>query len=177
MKKDKGLYLGAAILGALLLLGLAKDAPARIGGWLYGQALRVADTEGRGGTVINTLGTGDAYIQGDLEVAGQQFSIVPATQVIGAGGTIAADACGGLKRISATADRTTDTTNTFTAPAAGNVGCKMLVVNVDSVDTIYLDANTAFPVTTAASIALGPKGSITVVSDGTYWHHSSWTEY
>jgi len=176
MKMKKSSVLGLAAAG-VLLAALSVPVSARIAGWLYGQTLRVADTEGRGGTVINTLGVGDAYIQGDLEVAGQQFSAAPATQVIGAASTIAADACGGLKRISATADRTTDTTATFTAPAAGNAGCCMLVVNVDTVDTIYLDSNTAFPLTNVASAALGPKGSINVCSDGTYWQHTAWTEY
>lgn len=108
---------------------------------------------------------------------GPQIVEVPASEVIGAGGTITADACGGLKRISATADRTTDTTNTFTAPSAANKGCKMLVVNVSATQTIYLDSNTLFPVTSAASLAIGPKGSVWVVSDGTTWHHSAWTEY
>ena len=176
MMNEKMKKVGTAVLG-VLLLGLAVTAGAKISGYLYGKSLRVADTEGRGGTVINTLGDGDAYIQGDLEVAGQQFSATPATQVIGTAGTITADACGGLKRISAVGDKTTDTTATFTAPAAGNAGCCMLVVNVDTVDTIYLDSNTAFPLTGAASAALGPKGSINVCSDGTTWHHDAWTEY
>lgn len=176
--KMKKLVLGLAAAGVLLaLFGMvALTAHARIAGWLYGQALRVADTEGRGGTVINTLGTGDAYIQGDLEVAGQQYDIVPSTEVVAAAETIEADACGGLKRISCTGDITTGTTNTFTAPASTNKGCQMLVVQVGS-GTCYLDSNGLFPVTNAASIALGQYGSILVVSDGSFWRHGAWTEY
>ena len=174
--KSKMKFLGAG-LGLLMAVSMTTVAVARTAGWLYGRTLRIADTEGRGGTVINTLGDGDAFIQGDLEVQGQQFSATPATQVIAAGGTIAADACGGLKRISSVNDQTTDTTNTFTAPAAGNAGCCMTVINVDTVDTIYLDSNPAFPLTNVASAALGPKGSIRVCSDGTTWHHERWTEY
>jgi hypothetical protein len=176
MNKGIKLVLGVAAAGVLLFGLTAGDVAARTVGWLYGRTLRVASTEGRDGTVINTLGDGDAYIQGDLEVAGQNYMVVPATETISAAGTITANACGGLKRITSSGDVTTGTTNTFTAPASTNKGCKMLVVNVGS-GTIYLDSNALFSVTTAASIPLGPKGSVNVVSDGSVWLHDSWTEY
>lgn len=108
---------------------------------------------------------------------GNMLTVTPAAQVIAAGGTIAADACGGLKRISAASDVTTDTTNTIAAPSASNAGCAMMIVNMSATQTIYLDSNTAFPLTNVASAALGPNGSIEVVSDGTFWLHQRWTEY
>lgn len=62
-----------------------------------------------------------------------------------------------IKKIDATADRTTDTANTFTAPAAGNEGCCMTVVNVDDTNTITLDANPNFAAPAGADVGLGPK--------------------
>ena len=72
------------------------------------------------------------------------FFVMPATQTIAASGTITADACGGIKRITAGAPVTTDTTNTITKPDPRlNRGCEMLVVNVGT-NTITLDANALF---------------------------------
>ena len=187
--------LGAATLGVLLAVGLYTDVIARTEGWLYGNTLRVASTEGRDGTPGNTLGAGDAYIQDALEVdgaaqfdgavtltgavtnTGQTYSVIVATETIVAASTITANACGSLKRILAATDVTTDVTLTLTRPSSSIAGCKMLIVNVSAVSTIYLDSNALFGVTTAASLPLGPKGSVLVWTDGSVWWHSAWTEY
>lgn len=72
------------------------------------------------------------------------FFVMPATQTIAASGTIAADACGSIKRVTAGAPVTTNTTNTITKPdPALNRGCQMLIVNVGT-NTITLDANALF---------------------------------
>lgn len=178
MKNLKAKYLGAAVLGVLLAGAFATDVVARSTGWLYGRTLRVASTEGRDGTVTNTLGDGDVYVQGDLEVGTKILGPVPATQTVAATFTIAADACGGIKRVTSASDVTSDTTDTFTAPAVGNKGCKMLVKNV-GVHQILLDFNTKFPVGAggAASMRLDTGGSVLVESDGTSWHFGPWTEY
>jgi len=177
MKNMKG-YLGAAVLGVLLAAGFAGDVVARTTGWLYGRTLRVASTEGRDGTVTNTLGDGDAYIQGDLEVGTKVLTPVPATQTVAASFTITADACGGIKRVTSASDVTSDTTNTFTAPAASNKGCKMFVKNV-GVHQVILDFNTLFAggAGGAASLRLDTGGSVIVWSDGAAWHFGPWTEY
>ena len=177
MKNLKQKYLGAAVLG-VLLLGLTTIAVARSAGWLHGRILRVASTEGRDGTPNNTLGDGDAYVQGDLEVGTKLLAPIPATQTVAAGFTVTADACGGLKRITSASDVTSDTTDTFTAPAAANTGCRMLIKNVGVHQTL-LDFNTKFPVGAgaAASLLLDKGGAVSVVSDGTSWHFGAWTEY
>jgi hypothetical protein len=71
---------------------------------------------------------------------------------------------------------TSDTTNTISAPSSSNAGCRMLIVNVGT-KTIYLDSNALFGVTSAASLPIGPKGSVSVWSDGSVWWHGAWTEY
>lgn len=73
----------------------------------------------------------------------QHTAIRPAAETIGAGGTITADACGGTKRVTSTAARTTSTSNTFTAPSALLAGCEMLLVNVGAF-AITLDNNANF---------------------------------
>lgn len=91
---------------------------------------------------------------------------MPAAQTIGAGGTVAADACGGLKRISSAGVVTTDTTNTFTAPAAANAGCCMDVVNMNAADAITLDNNASFKSAGAADVVLGAYDTVRVCSTG-----------
>lgn len=110
----------------------------------------------------------DATITGTI-TAGVILGPVPTTQVIAATNTIAADACGGLKRISSASAVTTNTTNTFTAPAAGNKGCVMFLYNVNASDAITLDNNALFESTDGADVVLDAKGRIAVVSDGAVW--------
>jgi hypothetical protein len=178
----KNWYLGAAVLGVLLTVSFTAPAFARVLGRMYANSLHVeneprANTSGR-----FTLGNDDAYIKGKLEVDGsvyldgQNYSVVPATQTVAASFTITADACGGLKRIDSAGDVTSDTTNTISAPSSSNAGCRMLIVNVGT-KTIYLDSNALFGVTSAASLPIGPKGSVSVWSDGSVWWHGAWTEY
>lgn len=98
-------------------------------------------------------------------MAASYLHFLPPTETIAAGGTITADACGGIKRITATAARTTDTTNTFAAPAAANAGCAMDVVNI-STDAITLDANLLFNGAGAANVVLGSSDTVRVISTG-----------
>jgi hypothetical protein len=92
----------------------------------------------------------------------------PAAQTIASGDTVAADACLGVKRVTAAGAVTTSTTNTFTAPAAANAGCWMLVCNTGS-NTITLDNNSNFKSIGGADIALTADDCTAVVSDGTVW--------
>jgi len=115
------------------------------------------------------------FLKGQWFAASQLY---PAIQTIGAGGTIAADACGGLKRITSTADRTTSTTNSFTAPATksdtGNAGCTMDVVNVGDY-AITIDYNALFNGAGAANVVLGSSDTVRVASDGAMWYQVSGT--
>lgn len=89
----------------------------------------------------------------------------PAVQTIAAGNTIADDACGSIKRIDAAGAVSTDTTNTFTAPATGNAGCIMQVCNEGSF-AITLDDNTNFHSPADADVGLAANACISVASSG-----------
>lgn len=131
----------------------------------------------KGTTVIDSTGaiTGAGGFTGNItgnvtgNVTGQVFGTTPTTQVIGAAGTIAADACGGIKRISSAAPVTTNTTNTFTAPAAANKGCVLNVCNVNAADAITLDNNVLFQSAAAGDVALAGLECVLVGSDGAVW--------
>lgn len=102
----------------------------------------------------------------DIKAATNVRGGVAATQVIGAGGTIAADSCGGVKRVSSAAAVTTDTTNTFTAPAAANAGCVLHVCNENAADAITLDFNANFQSAAAGNVVLGALDCVSVASSG-----------
>ncbi|MCE7887452.1 MAG: hypothetical protein DYH13_08150 [Alphaproteobacteria bacterium PRO2] len=110
---------------------------------------------------------------GLAEPASRFVVAAPSTEVIGAAATITANACGTVKRLSATANRTTNTTDTFTAPTASYAGCCMDVVNVDTVDTITLDSNAKFVTGPGTDLAVGPGKAVRVCSDGTSWYQAS----
>lgn len=94
----------------------------------------------------------------------------PADQTIGAGGTVAADACGTWKPITAAGAVTTSTTDTFAAPANANIDCCMDVVNVGT-NAITLDNNARFYSAGAVDVVLGAQDSVRVCSAGagTWW--------
>ena len=103
---------------------------------------------------------------GDTDLTAGPFQVSPPTaQTISAGNTIAADACGTLKKITAAGTVTTDTTDTFTAPAAANEGCCMDVANVGS-NAITLDNNALFASAGAADVVLGANDTVRVCSSG-----------
>lgn len=97
----------------------------------------------------------------------------PATQTIGAGGTIAADSCGGVKNITAAGAVTTDTTDSITAPAAANTNCAMLVCNVGATNAITIDKNANILLQGGADVALLGNSCIGVVSNGTVWRQTT----
>lgn len=115
-------------------------------------------------TALNQSGGGSART---LDAVGGRMTMV-AAQTIGAGGIVAADMCGGIKRISSAGVVTTDTTDSFTAPAAGNAGCVMHVCNTGA-NNITLDNNAHFKSIGGADIVMTPDDCTTVGSDGTVW--------
>jgi hypothetical protein len=114
--------------------------------------------------IVSTI-TGGPAVQ--LDVIGVRL-IPPATETLTGGATITANACGGLKRLTAAGAVTTSLTATFTAPAPANAGCTMLVCNVGA-NTITLDTNAAFKSIAGADIVLTADDCTAVASDGTVW--------
>jgi len=150
--------LGAGAL-VLLVIGVAYAQTVQTHTEIYDfvNGIRLATVYNRARQVMVTLGA-----------SGVQ-TMMPVTQTIAAGGTIAADACGGYKRITAAGAVTTSTTSTFTAPDATQVGaCSMTVCNVGA-NTITLDNNAQFKSISGADIVLTADDCTMVVSDGTIW--------
>ena len=110
---------------------------------------------------------GSGVSKTSVTATGQILIHVQAVQTIAAGNTITADACGGIKQIDAAGAVTTDTTNTFTAPAASNRGCCMDVIHIGAANNITLDANANF--NAAADVVMTPCDSLRVCSNGTDW--------
>lgn len=114
-----------------------------------------------------TIDSGGDIAISATNVAPSSLFIVdpPAAQTIAAGNTITANACGTLKLITAAGAVTTDTTNTFTAPAAANEGCCMEVLNVGA-NAITLDQNALTFSNGAADVVLGANDSAKFCSTG-----------
>jgi len=93
----------------------------------------------------------------------------PAAQTIAETNTITDDACGTAKLITAAGAVTTSTSATFTAPAAGNEGCCMDVINVGA-QNITLDQNADFLSAGGADVVLGANDTARVCSTGASGH-------
>lgn len=92
--------------------------------------------------------------------------VIPQTaQTISAGNTITDDACGSIKLITSAGAVTTDTTNTFTAPASTNQGCIMRIINVGS-NNITLDNNANFKSAGGADVVMTADDAVIVASSG-----------
>jgi hypothetical protein len=128
---------------------------------VYGESDGAGGTQNRGVAIGTTVAT-PAFLVAP-----------PATQTIAATNTVTADACGTIKRIDAASSVTTNTTNTFTAPVATQAGCCMIVANIDTVDTVTLDANANFKTAGGTDVAVGPYDSVEVCSTGSYWFQAS----
>lgn len=120
-------------------------------------------------TIMTLDGTG-VTIVGALTATtmGANLGVLVATQTIAAAGTVAADACGSIKRISSAGVVTSSTTTTFTAASTSNAMCVMDVCNVGS-NNITLDNNTAFKSIGGADIVLTPDDCTRVGQVGGYW--------
>jgi hypothetical protein len=108
-----------------------------------------------------------------IESIGTRFT-PPSAQTIAAGNTITADGCGGIKQITSAGIVTTDTVNTFTAPASTNSGCCMDVVNIGSF-AITLDYNALFVSAGAVDVVLGAGDTCRVCSNASKWYQVSAT--
>ena len=113
---------------------------------------------------------------GDISVtssvtAGGFFTVPVATQTIAAGNTIAADQCGGTKRVSSAGAVTTDTTNSFTAQAA-TVQCQMKVCNVGA-NNITVDRNALTFTAAGVDAILLPDSCSEFVFEGGKWRQTT----
>jgi len=100
-----------------------------------------------------------------IQVACQYRADNQTAQTIAAGDVIAANACGGLKLVTAGGAVTTSTTNTFTAPAFTNEGCIMHVCN-SGAQNITLDNNANFKSAAAGDVVLTADDCVVVGSTG-----------
>lgn len=128
------------------------------------------DTNGADGNVflaVNSTGTvtGNVMIRSNSVPDGPLVVTPPSSQTISAGNVITDDGCGTIKQITSAGAVTTDTTNTFTAPAAGNKGCCMDVVNVGA-QNITLDNNANFVSQGAADVVMTGNDAVRVCSTG-----------
>ena len=95
------------------------------------------------------------------------------SQTIAAGNVITSSACGGVAILYAASAVTTDTTNTFTAPTAGNKGCCLRLVLDRLSANITLDNNALFDSAGGADVVMTAKDSVEVCQAGTYWVQTS----
>ena len=174
--------------GAAAILAFSNtDAVAK--GLIYGNVIEAPGVRG-----VHVLGSGtpvnqvlvfgnmlsDAGTPLDLEAAATETygalnytaAGIPGTdhfltqeETITAGATITANACGGIKRVTAAGAVTTNTGGTFTAPSVRNAGCMMTVYNSGGFD-ITLDANSAFDTLSNADVVLASGCSVEVFSTG-----------
>lgn len=128
---------------------------------------KTSDNLGVSGDAI-VVGTG-RFGSAPTSTAAAIIAAPPNVETITAAATITADGCGTLKRITATGAVTTNTTNTFTAPATSNSGCVMTVVNTGS-NNITLDNNANFKSSGAADVVLTSDDAVIVASTGSVWY-------
>ena len=115
-----------------------------------------------------------ATITDDLTVTGDIFKTMVATVTVLSGDIISvAGACGGILRLTATTNVSTALGDTFTAPAAANAGCIIMIVNSGGSGVITLDDNSNFDTglgyPSSGAIMLGTSDSIIIGSLGTRW--------
>jgi len=109
---------------------------------------------------------------GNIAPAGRFVVAPPTAQTIADTNTITADACGTIKQITSAGAVTTNTTNTFTAPAATNTGCIMTVINTGA-NNITLDNNALFKSVGGADVVMTADDAVVVASNGTVWYQVS----
>lgn len=120
-------------------------------------------------TLLNVSGatTFAGAISGMTSILGP----VPTTQVMTTGGTITADACGGLKRITSTAAVALGTNNNLlTAASSTYKGCIMSIMNVGTYFITVGSSNGQLYTNGNASALIGTYSNFQVVSDGSAWY-------
>jgi hypothetical protein len=127
------------------------------------------------GTTLDVNGNaqfGSGATKSTFTATGMLVVNPPALQTIAAGNTIAADACGSIKFITAGGAVTTDTTNTFGAGSAALNGCCMdVVVATSAGGTITVDSNSSTILNGGTDVVLGAGDSMRVcyVNSSSRW--------
>ena len=123
------------------------------------------------GTVLSVVSGG--VVVSSITAIGL-FPPVNGPEDIAAAATITANACGGLKRLSTGGAVTTNTTDTFTAPAAANRGCCMkLFLDPGAGGNLVLDANAKFNTLAGTDVTMTTCDMVEVCSDGVDWTQAS----
>ncbi len=122
-------------------------------------------------TITGTLGvTGATTLTSTVTVTNSFFKTPVSTQALTAGVTIdVSNSCGGVLRLSAVSNVTTDTTNTLSAPSASNFGCVVTLFHTGGGGLITLDNNARFLFKETSDLILGTNDTATVVQIGTAW--------
>lgn len=94
------------------------------------------------------------------------YGPVPSTQTITGGSTISADACGGIKRITASGSVTTSTSLTIST-ITNSLGCVMNITNMGP-GTITLDNNSLFITLNGSDVVLASSEAVIVGQIGNY---------
>jgi hypothetical protein len=150
-----GLVTSNAAAGGFVAMGSTTSHPALL---VAGNAEKIRIRSEAGQPAI---GIGNASVGANVGLVVD----APAAETIGAAGTITANACGSIKLVSSAGSVTTSTTDTFSAPAAGNEGCIMHVCNSGS-NTIILDDNANFQAAGSADLSLTTEDCVLVGSSG-----------
>lgn len=138
------------------------------------QTAKVLVVENGSSTDVLTVSSDGTTVIGSAPAvtAGKIIASPPDAQALASADTITANGCGTLKRISGTPIAlTTNTTNTFTAPAATNAGCIMTVVNLGPAQ-ITLDNNANFKSAGGADVVMTTSDVLIVASSGNsgFWY-------
>ena len=136
-----------------------------------------------GGTIFGDVSTDNVRIGGSGAVGAGPLLVQPPASnqaIVNNITTITADGCGSIKPIMVgtvgvnDGSVTTNTTDTFTTPAAGNAGCCMEVVNVETgTDTITLDTNANFITGLGTDIVIAAGDAVKVCSNGSKWYQGA----
>lgn len=122
--------------------------------------------------VVAEVRFGTAGVTSTMTVTTGYLAAV-SSQTIAAGDVITSSACGGVAILYAASAVTTNTTNTFTAPAASNRGCCLRLVLDRLSANITLDNNALFDSAGGADVVMTAKDSVNVCQTGTYWVQTS----
>ncbi len=176
MLKGAGILGSKTILLAFLLIIISHSATAQVdsdfslgGGVMVGSSTTGCNASYKGTITYNSTNNVMQYCNGSTWT---YFDLSPSAETIAAGATVTANACGGLKKVTSTAARVTDTTNTFTASSTSYDGCCMDVMNTGTF-TITLDQNAKFKTSGGADVSLVAGGIVRVCSNGTNWYQTT----
>lgn len=157
-------------IGPLAFSQLATDAPNGVVTYCSNCQPTAPCTSGGTGAIAVRVAGGWACDNGS------GGTVLPGTQTLSAGGTVTADACGGVKRLTSVSAVTTNLLTTITTASAANAGCRMTVCNLGVTHPITLDANDTYVTRDGLNTVLRPLGSASSCVDVVSTGDISWFE-